>query len=158
MRTVPDVSYNAAVDGGVEVFDSPYIYLVGGTSAGSPQWAAIFALADQARAQSHRGPIGYANPALYALARHGSDSGSDFHDITVGNNALDSPVGFSAGPGYDLATGLGTPNVANLVHDLAGAQAGGNPVFGWPGFPSHFPFQGPSGKHPHQSNTMAPGA
>jgi subtilase family serine protease len=158
MRTVPDVSYNAAVDGGVEVFDSPYIYLVGGTSAGSPQWAAIFALADQARAKAGRGPIGYANPALYALAQSHHDSSSDFHDITVGNNALDSPIGFSAGPGYDLATGLGTPNVSNLVHDLTTVDSGLNFDFGWPGFPSHFPFQWPSGGHHHASNTMSPGA
>ena len=162
MRTVPDVSYNAAVDGGVEVFDTPYIYLVGGTSAGSPQWAAIFALADQARAQNGRGPIGFANPALYELAQssgghsHNGNNRSDFHDITVGNNALDSPIGFSAGPGYDLASGLGTPDVANLVHDLATAQAGGNPGFGWPGFPN-LPFQAPWGGR-HQADTMSPGA
>jgi subtilase family serine protease len=165
-RTVPDVSYNAAVDGGVEVFDSPDIYLVGGTSAGSPQWAAIFALVDQSRAQAGRGPLGFANAALYGLAssgRHGfgsdsRNSNSDFHDITVGNNALDSTVGFSAGPGYDLASGLGTPNVSNLVHDLTTADNGGNPVFNWPGFPNQFPFNPPSGGHHHSGDTMAPGA
>jgi kumamolisin len=45
---------------------------------------------------------------------------ADFHDITAGTNTLaGSPIaGFNAGPGYDLATGLGTPNVANLINDL----------------------------------------
>ncbi len=161
MRTVPDVAYNAAIDGGIEVFDSPNIYLVGGTSAGSPQWAAIFALADQARAQEHRGPIGYANPALYALAQAGPghhDGSADFHDITVGNNALDSPIGFSAGPGYDLASGLGTPNVANIVRDLTTVKPGGDPGLGGPAFPGHFPAQPPGGGHHHSANTMSPGA
>ena len=166
-RTVPDVSYNAAVNGGVEVFASPNIYLVGGTSCGSPQWAAIFALVDQARAQAGRGPIGFANPALYQLAQQSSgghhgfsanfhDNSADFHDITVGNNALDSPVGFSAGPGYDLATGLGTPNVGNLVRDLTTASSGGNPAFDWSGFLGQVQFASPWGGR-HHANTMAPG-
>jgi subtilase family serine protease len=128
-RTVPDVSYNASESGGVGVvYTLPgdtvtHLYLVGGTSAGSPQWASIFALVNQARAQQHRGPIGFANDNLYRIAQDRRTK-SDFHDITVGSNALDSPVGFNAGPGYDLATGLGTPDVAKLVPDLA-ASAGG---------------------------------
>jgi subtilase family serine protease len=168
MRTVPDISYDAAVDGGVIVFASPYVYIVGGTSVGSPNWAAIIALADQARERAGNGQLGFANAALYSLAQQGSnghhgfsasfgDSSSDFHDITVGNNALDSSVGFSAGPGYDLATGLGTPNVSNLVQDLATVNTGGNPVFGWPGFPNGNPFNPPSGGHHHAGDTMAPG-
>ncbi|HVU77275.1 MAG TPA: S53 family peptidase [Gaiellaceae bacterium] len=133
VRTEPDVSYNAAIEGGVGVVytlpedtpgpDTTSIYLVGGTSAGSPQWASIFALVNQARAQAHRLPLGPANAALYRIAknRHSAD---DFHDITVGNNALDSSVGFNAGPGYDIATGLGTPDVAKLVPDLAAQPTG----------------------------------
>jgi subtilase family serine protease len=128
-RTVPDVSYNAAIRGGVGVvYTLPgdtvtHLYLVGGTSAGSPQWASIFALVNQSRAQQHRGPIGFANDNLYRIAQD-RRSKSDFHDITVGSNALDSPVGFNAGPGYDLATGLGTPDVAKLVPDLVASPGG----------------------------------
>jgi len=125
-RTVPDVAYNAAIEGGVEVIIGPYIYLVGGTSCGSPQWAAIFALANQARESRGLDVLGVANATLYKLAAHQSrpaqaDGSSSrlFHDIVTGNNALDSTVGFAAGPGYDLATGWGSPDVANLVKALA---------------------------------------
>jgi subtilase family serine protease len=113
-RTTPDVSYNAAVNGGVLVFTSflgfPHWFIVGGTSAGSPQWAGIIALIDQARG----GPIGFLNPVLYGLA------GSGFHDITVGNNQLvGTTVGFSATAGWDDASGWGTPDVAALVAALS---------------------------------------
>lgn len=119
-RTVPDVSYNAAVNGGVLVVNSsllgaPALFIVGGTSAGSPQWASVFALVNQCRANHGMGPRGFANPTIYSL------SGAGFHDITVGNNKLvGTPVGFSAHAGWDDATGWGTPNVANLVAGLAG--------------------------------------
>lgn len=121
-RTTPDVSYNAAVNGGVLVFYSalgtPGIwFIVGGTSAGSPQWASIVALVNQCRASHGLGALGFANSAIYALA------GSNFHDITVGNNRLNTPggplPGFDAGTGWDDATGWGTPDVANLVPALA---------------------------------------
>lgn len=123
-RTVPDVAYNAAFRGGVEVVIGPLLYLVGGTSCGSPQWAAIFALANQARESRGLETLGVANAALYTLGEQQSRSGSAatrapvFHDIVAGNNAFDSTVGFAAKPGYDLATGWGTPDVANLVAAL----------------------------------------
>ncbi len=124
-RAVPDVAYNAAVDGGVLVYYSAEgpaaagFYIVGGTSAGSPQWAGIFALANTARAIAAKGPLGYVNPGLYSIAT-GPNYSLDFHDITAGNNILSgSTVGFTAVTGYDLATGWGTPNVANLLTDLA---------------------------------------
>ena len=97
---------------------SPTWFVVGGTSAGSPQWAAIVALANQFSASKGKGPLGYINPALYKLAESSAYS-TDFHDMKSGNNQLaGTPVGFNAGPGYDFATGWGTPNVANLVGDL----------------------------------------
>src|SRR5262249_3309480 len=90
-----------------------FIFLVGGTSTGTPQWASIFALADQARAQGGKSRLGFVTPTLY-----GSSVTSALHDITVGNNALPGAAGFDAGPGYDLATGLGTPDVTNVVNAL----------------------------------------
>jgi subtilase family serine protease len=124
----PDVAYNAAIDGGVLV-DTTFLgfralFIVGGTSAGSPQWAGITALANQARASAGKGPIGDLNPVLYEIF-HGTGPynalsyGNDFHDITVGNDQqVGTPVGYSAGSGYDLASGIGSPIVANLVADL----------------------------------------
>jgi subtilase family serine protease len=118
-RTTPDVSYNAAIQGGVLVVNSvvlgaPAVFIVGGTSAGSPQWAGIIALANQLAGT----PLGFLNPAIYKLAESAAYS-SDFHDITVGNNQMPNTTpGFSATTGYDAASGWGTPNVANLVPDL----------------------------------------
>ena len=121
----PDVSYNAAIDGGVLVtyggFGFPVLFIVGGTSAGSPQWAGIAALANQRRAQLGKGPIGDLNPVLYSIL-HSARYASDFHDITVGDDTLvGSSVGFSAGTGYDVATGIGSPIVDQLIVDLAAA-------------------------------------
>ncbi len=122
-RTTPDVAYNAAGNGGVLVIDDacpacfglasgPVIFLVGGTSAGSPQWAAIAALADQAAGHS----LGFLNPAIYAIGKDPTAYAQAFHDITAGNNILGGTnIGFSAGPGYDMATGWGTPNVTDLI-------------------------------------------
>jgi subtilase family serine protease len=121
----PDVAYNAAVDGGVLVvyggLGVPVLFIVGGTSAGSPQWAGIAALANQRRAQLGKGPIGDINPVLYSIY-HSSRYPTDFHDITVGNDkVVGSSIGFSAGKGYDVASGIGSPVVDQLIMDLATA-------------------------------------
>src|SRR5438128_2094995 len=121
----PDVAYNAAIDGGVLVvyggFGSPVFFIVGGTSAGSPQWAGIAALANQARAMAGKGPIGDLNPTLYSIY-HSARYATDFHDITVGNDKLvGSSVGFSAGTGYDVASGIGSPIVDQLIVDVTAA-------------------------------------
>src|SRR5438034_4328864 len=121
----PDADYNGAIDGGVLVvyggLGSPVLFIVGGTSAGSPQWAGIIALANQARASLGKGPIGDLNPVLYGIY-HSARYATDFHDITVGNDQLvGSSVGFSAGTGYDVASGIGSPIVGQLIVDLAAA-------------------------------------
>jgi subtilase family serine protease len=125
----PDVDYNAAVDGGVLVVygafnlpTGPVLFIVGGTSAGSPQWAAITALANEARANLGKSLIGgNLNPTLYSIY-HSARYATDFHDITVGNNILvGSKVGYSATTGYDLASGIGTPIVDQLIVDIAAA-------------------------------------
>jgi subtilase family serine protease len=118
-RAVADVSYNASVYTAVWVsvgfFSNPDdngFYFSGGTSSGSPQWAAIGALADQKA--GHR--LGQLNPLLYAIASKGSYNKA-FHDVTVGNNAFFGP-GFNAGKGWDIPTGLGSPDVGNLIGAL----------------------------------------
>ena len=122
-RGVPDVTYDADVYGGVIGvcsecnFGQRTFAVFGGTSAGSPQWAAIAALADEAA--GHR--LGSLNPALYAIAA-GPHYHAAFHDITTGNNSWDVSLftGYQAGPGWDPASGLGSPNVARLISLLTG--------------------------------------
>jgi hypothetical protein len=110
-RGTPDVSYDADPNTGVYVYDTytyqPGWYEVGGTSAGAPQWAALVALADQGRSA----PLSTNNLASRTEynAAIGSAYGSNYHDVITGSN------GYAAGPGYDLATGLGSPQANNLV-------------------------------------------
>jgi subtilase family serine protease len=93
-------------------------YDIGGTSLSAPQWAGLVALA----AQMHHGGLGRINTALYQLASDPATYAADFHDVTVGNNQADPSVqGFNNSPGWDPVTGLGTPDAAHLVPDLAGA-------------------------------------
>jgi len=114
-RGVPDISYNAAVNGGVLVYQNGGFSLSGGTSAGSPQWAGIVALANQ----YHGKAIGFLNPLLYNVAKNSASKA--YHDITVGNNSFfsfDGTVnitGYNAKKGWDAASGLGSPIVNGLV-------------------------------------------
>jgi hypothetical protein len=82
-----------------------------GTSAAAPQWAAFAALTNEWRQTVQvpaQTPVGYANTLLYRLASQ-SDYASSFHDVTSGINTNECGFGFPAGTGYDLATGLGSP-------------------------------------------------
>lgn len=92
---------------------------IGGTSAGAPTWAALIALAD-ASAACHGSELGFINPLLYEAAS--TAYSSDFNDVASGNNDFTGTNGgkFAAGPGYDLATGLGTPNGGPLSQALCG--------------------------------------
>ena len=133
-RGAPDVSMSAAVDGGANVYLGftstdgegivPGWYIIGGTSEASPLFSGIVAIADQT---AHHW-LGLLNPALYAL---GDGPGSGLTDITSGNNTVSftnagpedpgtfTVTGFNAVPGYDLASGLGTPDALKLVLELS---------------------------------------
>ncbi|HWF74368.1 MAG TPA: S53 family peptidase [Solirubrobacteraceae bacterium] len=124
MRGVPDVAYNAAIVGGVLAVWSTsgqganLVFQFGGTSAGSPQWAGLVALADQLAGH----PLGAINPTLYKIASDPSFYASEFHDITVGDNTFHGAVtipGYPATSGWDPASGLGSPQAAALVPRLA---------------------------------------
>jgi len=115
MRTNPDVAYDASPASGFAVYNS-YSFptapwqVFGGTSAGTPQWAGLIAIADQGRALAGMGSLTGSTqtlPILYSLAASG------FRDITTGTSTVGTPI-YSAGPGYDLMTGLGVP-IANEV-------------------------------------------
>jgi len=98
-RAEPDVAYNAAVNGGVIIVFGGRHGVVGGTSAGAPQWAAIVALANELRGRQAKPPLGLVAPALYALARDTRLYHPDFHDIVIGEKALDEVLpGFSPRP------------------------------------------------------------
>jgi subtilase family serine protease len=100
---------------------------VGGTSAAAPVWAAL--IADVNSSSACQGSVvGFANPALYAAA--GRAYGSYFNDVTTGNNDLAGTNGglYPAGPAYDMASGLGSPNATPLAAALcANSLAVNNP-------------------------------
>ncbi len=101
LRAVPDVSLDADPESGYEVIVAGAEETIGGTSASTPSWQGIWARAQGA----HGGALGFAGPVLYSTV-----PATAFHDVTLGTNVL-----YPAGPGYDLVTGLGTPDIAKLI-------------------------------------------
>jgi subtilase family serine protease len=90
----------------------------GGTSCAAPLWAGFTALVNQQATASGQPSVGFVNPALYAIAK-GPSYTSCFNDITNGNDFWpSSPSQYNSVPGYDLCTGLGTPNGINLINAL----------------------------------------
>ncbi len=126
-RLVPDVSAQAdEFTGGVTVYsradrsrhDPSGWTTTGGTSSAAPIWAASLALAGSSPACSlsarTRDGVGFAPPLLYELASDPASYAASFTDVRVGNNdvyGLDDGRVFRAGRGYDLATGLGSPQL-----------------------------------------------
>jgi subtilase family serine protease len=131
-RLVPDVSaqadeytgaptvYSEAFKGSGEDESRDGWVTTGGTSSASPIWAAMLALVDasptcRASAATSSG-IGFASPLLYAIASNPTAYAASFNDITEGDNdvyGLDGGRVFPATPGYDLASGLGSPRVSD---------------------------------------------
>jgi hypothetical protein len=121
-RANPDVAYDASPSSGVYVYSAEYggWYIVGGTSAGAPQWAGIIALADQQRAAHGLGMLTTTNLAsspFYNAASTSALYAANYYDITSGSNG--SAKTAQAHTGYDFVTGLGSPDVKNLVPYLA---------------------------------------
>ncbi len=90
----------------------------GGTSFATPMWAGYMALVNEQIATNGGSPIGFVNPAIYNIGVSSSYN-TDFHDITSGSNGLPTT------PGFDDATGWGSPNGGALITALAGS--GGAP-------------------------------
>lgn len=110
-RAVPDVACVADPNTGAVVILGGSQVEYGGTSWSSPTWAGFCALMNQARANVNLPSIGLLGPKIYPLL-----GTTNFRDIVSGSN------GFSAGVGYDLATGVGVPNVQTLTQTLVGVQ------------------------------------
>lgn len=125
-RNIPDVALTA--DDVLVIADGGTIYTgVGGTSVAAPLWAGFTALVNQQATNSNHAPVGFINPAIYAIAK-GPNYAACFHDITTGNNKWSSsPTLFSATTNYDLCTGLGTPTGTNLINALT-AVGINNPI------------------------------
>jgi subtilase family serine protease len=135
MRGIPDIAYQASATTGVLIYItlppdgtsglicgsgpcSTGWYDIGGTSASSPQWAGLIAIADQMAGRN----LGYINPALYQIANDPGKYAADFFDVTVNCNQNDPTIpGYCASQGWDAVTGLGTPNAAKLIPDLIAA-------------------------------------
>jgi hypothetical protein len=125
-RTSPDVAYDADQATGFAVYDSFQTTAGGnswidiaGTSAGAPQWSALIAIADQGRALANEGTLDGPSqtlPAIYQMPA------SNFHDIVSGSST--GNPSYSAGPGYDLVTGRGSPNADQVVAYLVGNPDG----------------------------------
>jgi kumamolisin len=118
-RLAPDVAAVADPETGMQVVLGQQWHTVGGTSLSAPLWAGFAALMNQYLLANGGQALGDLNPLLYRAAAPGAARPA-FHDVTLGSNAV-----YSAGPGYDLVTGLGTPDVDNLVHDLLDIQKAG---------------------------------
>jgi kumamolisin len=110
-RGVPDVAGDADPVTGYKVLIDGTQSVVGGTSAVAPLYAGLFALINELLVKSGKPRAGHVQPALY-------QNPQIFRDITSGNNGA-----FSAGPGWDATTGLGSPNGIQIADTLTGTQA-----------------------------------
>lgn len=121
-RQVPDVSINADPNTGYVVYctilaancqsSAPFVH-VGGTSMAAPLWAAVTVLANQYELAHHSANLGFLNPTIYALLNAGSYT-TAFHDVTRGSNLY-----YPATAGYDMVTGVGTPDVYHFILAVA---------------------------------------
>jgi len=116
-RGVPDVTGNGDPGSGYNVLVDGSAFVVGGTSAVAPLWAALIARVNQ----KVNGRVGFINPQIYALP---TGSGG-FRDITTGDNRVtfgsDTNVGYSAATGWDACSGLGSPDGTALATLLKAA-------------------------------------
>ena len=109
-RAVPDVAMNASPQSGYALFIDGQYGVLGGTSIAAPMWAALIALLNQGLGRN----IGFINPLLYQkLAPAGL-----FRSITRGHNGIGELSGYCAGPGWNAATGWGTPDGARMLQAL----------------------------------------
>jgi hypothetical protein len=123
-RTGPDLAYDSDLSTGVPIYDTLFANAAypgkpwseaGGTSMAAPQISSLVAITNQLRVAAGGVTLDGANQLLPAIYQIAATDPKAFHDIAAGNN------GYPAGPGYDFATGFGTPNAQYLVPDLVAA-------------------------------------
>lgn len=110
-RLTPDISAVGDPFTGVKIIFDQQVIVGGGTSLAAPVWAGMAAVMNQYLLENGGRPLGDINPMLYRVAEGARLPA--FRDIVLGGNAV-----AVAGPGYDLTTGLGTPDVDNLVRNI----------------------------------------
>jgi subtilase family serine protease len=117
-RDIPDISFAASADtpgfflGGRAGNGNPAVVCcVGGTSVGAPAWAGI----SQLMSQQNGNLVGNLNTRIYQLGAEANGAATGIRDVTSGNNSFNGVAGFSAGPGYDKATGWGTVDLGLFV-------------------------------------------
>lgn len=124
-RGVPDVSYDGDPNTGFSVYDTVRYqgqsgwFQVGGTSAGAPQWAALFAIANSMRVAGNKATLSSTSSTIspvYGVASS-SNLSSNFHDILSGTNGNCGAL-CTAVAGYDYVTGLGSPQANNIINAL----------------------------------------
>ena len=114
-RLTPDIAALADPFTGMKIVFGRQVVVGGGTSLSAPIWAGFTAIMNQYLTENGGHSLGDLNPSLYEISQGARLPA--FHDVTLGGNAVDD-----AGPGYDLVTGLGTPDVDNLARDLLSLQ------------------------------------
>jgi kumamolisin len=107
-RLVPDVSLAADPENGAFLVFHGHVVQIGGTSWSAPVWAGFCALINEARTKAQQPPLPFLNPLLYPLM-----GSSCFRDMQTGSNGA-----FDADPGYDQVTGIGVPDVKELIRAL----------------------------------------
>lgn len=121
-RGAPDVSYDGDPGTGVAIYDSVGIsgyagwFQVGGTSAGTPQWAALIAITNSLRSTARKANLSSTDTSLYSVAKAAPTT--DFHAVTQGTNGTCGAL-CTATAGYDYVTGLGTPQAPALIAAFA---------------------------------------
>jgi len=119
-RGLPDIAGDADPATSMANYVDGRWIQVGGTSASTPLWAAIIAIANQMAGH----PLGFINPGIYKLGLS-ARAQQDFRDITSGDNSVNQGSvhvqGFQAVPGWDAVTGWGSPLASQLIPDLIAA-------------------------------------
>jgi len=114
-RGVPDVAAVADRDTGIRLrLADGRQWVGGGTSSTAPLWAAFMVLANQALVRQNKPRAGFVNPRLYDV----SIRNAVFRDIVTGNNDVEGLGVYDAGPGWDACTGLGSPDLTELIKAL----------------------------------------